>query len=451
MNVKIPLLKLRGKKFFTWFRHPSAPTKPFCMSTGLSDDQVEAAVAMSKALQEFQRNRKWHSADQYLLARRVHAEAAEIWFRAYRHELRMVPVVQLTIDPKTQQQQFSNAIDAVELAKMQQRCSQLEAEREVLLSERVTATTNRPFEEIAGEYLEWGRAQGGRGGRAWGEDHATHREIHLRFWGTKFALLADINLGEVDHEIAALRKGKGGKGHRSNKTVANYREALAAFCDWCVARQYLTKDPLALAGALDVTPEESRRALHDDEIQKLLVGCLPKRRIIYETAICTGLRANELRSLVVADLDRQAGGLYLHAGWTKSRKRDFQPLPQWLVDKLALLTNGQPGNAPLLRAMPKHTFDAWELDAIKRAGLMKRTNEGVCCFHCLRNTFVSLTDQTGASSATTQALARHATPQMTFGRYARVKGSAMRETVEQVGRVVQPVDQSERKLTGSGG
>ncbi|HUU94466.1 MAG TPA: hypothetical protein VM487_01905, partial [Phycisphaerae bacterium] len=54
----------------------------------------------------------------------------------------------------------------------------------------------------------------------------------------------------------------------------------------------------------------------------------------YEVALTTGLRANELRSLTVDDLDAEGCGLHLHAEWTKNRRPGFQALPAALVTRL---------------------------------------------------------------------------------------------------------------------
>ena len=42
---------------------------------------------------------------------------------------------------------------------------------------------NTPFREIADEYLDWGMASGGRGGRPWGKTHARERKNKLKWWG----------------------------------------------------------------------------------------------------------------------------------------------------------------------------------------------------------------------------------------------------------------------------
>src|SRR5262245_11403047 len=41
---------------------------------------------------------------------------------------------------------------------------------------------SKSITEAAAEYLEWGRAGGGIGGRPWGEHHDRKREFYLEFW-----------------------------------------------------------------------------------------------------------------------------------------------------------------------------------------------------------------------------------------------------------------------------
>src|SRR5262245_26980534 len=42
--------------------------------------------------------------------------------------------------------------------------------------------TPHDFQEVVGEYLAWGRMQGGRGGRPWAPDHLRKRKAQLAWW-----------------------------------------------------------------------------------------------------------------------------------------------------------------------------------------------------------------------------------------------------------------------------
>ena len=118
---------------------------------------------------------------------------------------------------------------------------------------------NRAFGKVRKEYLSWGEAQGGRGGKPWGATHARNRRKHLGWWQDRLGLdtLVDLHgiLPRVEGELRELQA----QG-RAGKTIANYAEALGAFCDWCVQRGYLSEDPLKALVPFDTTPRTHRRA-----------------------------------------------------------------------------------------------------------------------------------------------------------------------------------------------
>ena len=70
------------------------------------------------------------------------------------------------------------------------------------------------------------------------------------------------------------------------------------------------------------------------EIQRLLAMAPSHRQRLYEMALLSGLRGNELRQLFPDHLDIVECGLHLEARWTKSRKHQFLPLPRMLVEQL---------------------------------------------------------------------------------------------------------------------
>jgi len=126
-----------------------------------------------------------------------------------------------------------------------------------------------------------------------------------------------------------LRQGKSGK------TINNYLEALRSFAIWCSKKNYLKTNPFQELEYADSTPLTSRRSLSPKEIHRLLEAAPLYRRVLYEVAFCTGLRAGELRSLGAEHLDTERVGLWLKSAWTKNRKDGFQPLPEALVLKLS--------------------------------------------------------------------------------------------------------------------
>ena len=291
------------------------------------------------------------------------------------------------------------------------------------------------FCEVVAEYLAWGNTQGGRGGHPWGKGHARMRKKYLEFWKEQLGLkeLTDLSgvLPRVEKVLRRLhRDGKSGK------TLTNYADGIAAFCDWCVKRGYLESDPLKRLAAFDTTPQSVRRALTAEELRQLLQDCATDRRLLYELAICTGLRAGELAALRKSHFDEVRGGLRLEAAWTKNRKPGFQPLPRWLVARLSQDLCDKKRDDALVH-VPSHP--ARELDKdLKAAGIPKETEEGKIDFHSFRAVYVTLVIEAGASVKEAQSLARHSTPDLTMNVYARVRDSRLSEVVETVGDRIRP-------------
>ena len=71
---------------------------------------------------------------------------------------------------------------------------------------------------------------------------------------------------------------------------------------------------------------------------------------------------------------------------------------------------------------------------LERAGITERTAEGKLDFHACRVAFVSLVVEAGASVKEAQALARHATADMTLYTCARARSERLVEVAEIVGR-----------------
>jgi integrase len=257
------------------------------------------------------------------------------------------------------------------------------------------------------------------------------RKTHLAWWQERLGceLLSDLHgvLGDVERALRGLEAAG-----KSGKTLQNYSEAIAAFADWAVERQYLDRDPLDKLKSFDTTPNTRRRAMTPAEIRLLLEHCAPKRRLCYEAAFTAGLRAGELRSLKVLNLDVARGGLTLDAAWTKSRRAGFQPLPAWLVESLADSAKEKNAEDPLLY-VPTHTARDLEED-LKVAGIPKVTDEGKADFHSCRVAYVTFVLEAGASVSEAQSLARHATAGLTLNTYARTRNERLSHVAELVGR-----------------
>ena len=305
----------------------------------------------------------------------------------------------------------------------------------------------RPFSDVKEEYLNWGGSQGGRGGRPWGRGHARMRQSLLNWWETQLGLceLGDIESGlpRVEEELRELQK-RGLAG----KTLSNYAESLFAFCRWCAqkSRQYLETNPLDGLGRFDTTARTRRRAMTADEIRKVLAVAPEARKLLYEVAFCSGLRANELRQLSIGDLDLERRGLHLDASWTKDRKSAFQALPAELVRRLQAFLqresaeqlyqrhyarrDGDRKDIPPEPLLYVPTHSARSLDAdLRRAGIDKENPSGKIDFHACRVAYINFVLSVGASVREAQTLARHATADMTLNVYGRTVDTDLRALV----------------------
>ncbi|MGD0090055.1 MAG: site-specific integrase [Planctomycetota bacterium] len=325
--------------------------------------------------------------------------------------------------------------------------------------------TPRLFSEVLGEYMEWGRATGGHGGHPWGEGHARVKEQRLSFWQKQLGLqmIADLEgcLPRVEKALRELVVTPSTPAQAPRKpapkTLQGYAEALRAFILWCKQRGYLDTDPLAGMAGFNTDPQTQRRCVTAEEITALLAKCAEHRRLVYEVAFASGLRAGELRALTVKHLDTAHGGLNLEAAWTKGRKATFQPLASWLVERLD--TFAKTGTAaalyrqflehyhrdgkalkipadPLLY-VPSHPARDLGKD-LEAAGLTKWAPGGKVDFHSLRVAYVSFVLEAGANVKEAQALARHSTPDLTMNVYARARAERLAEVAEAVGETIRP-------------
>ena len=127
------------------------------------------------------------------------------------------------------------------------------------------------------------------------------------------------------------KAGKGfvkGSGGRAGKTVMHYANGLSAFVSWLYHREYLDVDPLRAMGKFDTTTKTTRRALTAGEIRRLLEAteatCYGRRRRLgYELALASGLRANEPRTKCSVRYGSSSGSFEL----VKDRRGKVYRLP----------------------------------------------------------------------------------------------------------------------------
>jgi hypothetical protein len=120
----------------------------------------------------------------------------------------------------------------------------------------------------------------------------------------------------------------------SAQTFNFYIVAVKGFCRWLVKDRRAHDNPLAHLEGLNVRLDRrhDRRALSADELRRLLQAAEHgpdrygmsghERAMLYELAVETGLRANELRSLTRASFDFDVPAVTLQAAYSKRRRVD---------------------------------------------------------------------------------------------------------------------------------
>jgi len=275
--------------------------------------------------------------------------------------------------------------------------------------------------------------------------------------------LAGITPAAVDRAVKGLREGRVVEGDEieyaySKAGIAHHLRAVKMFSKWLRANGRTREDWLfAVKVGGPVNPSERvrvRRALSQEEFTRLVAstqrsGVLEAvsggdRAMLYQLAGGTGFRASELASLTPASfaLDQQAPVVSVTAAYSKRKRDDHQPitaelaavLTPWLASK----AKGQAvfrlprlnKLAGMLRTDMRRAKAAWIREAAGRqerrerqsAAFLDEGGNGLALvdLHTLRVSYISWLVEGGASVKTCQELARHSTPVLTIGTYARM-------------------------------
>lgn len=291
------------------------------------------------------------------------------------------------------------------------------------------------YADVAKEYIAWGNAQGGLRGGAWNPKMAPAKRYHLAWWQDRLTLetMADM-FGTLPRIEAVIRQLQ--QSGRTPRTVNEYIISLTSFARWAFDREYLPRYPFERLKTVRSQTQTFTRAFTTDEIKALRQVAMPHRELLYQAAMHTGLRANELRSLVLQDLDMERCLIDLKPAWTKNRKGGKHPIPAWLAD--ALWRSGQSREPAKLYAetrkrytsrrvfsefallfVPANPAESLDIDLAK-AGIAKRTPEGRLIFGSFRHTYITMLSRTNIPISVIQQLARHATLHLTLGTYTHV-------------------------------
>ncbi len=240
-------------------------------------------------------------------------------------------------------------------------------------------------------------------------------------------------------------------------------KAVRHFCGWMVKHKRAAGSPVMDLETVNAEADRQyeRRSLTADELQWLIMATESgsvyqtttgtERAMIYAVAVCTGLRANEIRTLARAafDLDSKQPTVTVDAKNSKHRRKDVLPLTPELVGRLdrhlaAKLPNARAFNVPAKTAkMLRRDIDAarqrWIEESNVPANRKKRIDSDflayrdargkVCDFHSLRMTFITNLARGGVHPKVAQTLARHSSIELTMNTYTQIGEDERREGI----------------------
>jgi integrase len=224
---------------------------------------------------------------------------------------------------------------------------------------------------------------------------------------------------------------------KAAKTINEYLNAANALLNWMHRTGLLLANPLLCVGKVETQGKERRlrRALTDAEVQRLL-DVNPRHRVVYMTALLTGLRRAELKALRWGDfhLDAVRPFVNVRASTTKNHKAATMFLREDLVDALRAMR--PVGVSDVTRVfwrciprMPEYRSD------LAKAGIDFEDTQGRRVdFHALRHTLATNLSRSGVAPRVAMELMRHSDMRLTARTYTDASLLPMSDALEKLPR-----------------
>jgi len=221
------------------------------------------------------------------------------------------------------------------------------------------------------------------------------------------------------------------------RTINRKLGALKSFSRWLWETGRIHVDTMVQVHRLNARADRrrTRRALTDDEIRRLLEAAErgpdvlgmtgADRAMLYRIALGTGLRRDELRSLMSQSFyldDITKAKVVVGAAYSKHRRRDVLPIRRELAEAVARFIEGKSATAPLFPTLPVLTAVMLRKDlANARPWIPETDGRGrIVDFHALRTTYITRLARAGVAPAVAKTLARHSTITLTIDFYTDV-------------------------------
>jgi len=243
----------------------------------------------------------------------------------------------------------------------------------------------------------------------------------------KIRRISGLTLERVKGALAKVRE------IRSVGTVNLYIQHIKSFSRW-LWRTKRAKE-YALVDLQTKTPNRGerrrvRRRMTDSKVVAVISAAEqgdhvlgvsgPDRAVLYRLAHGTGFRSKELRTLTPERfrLDDDPPTVTVLACYAKNGEETAQPIAKSLADRLRAWLAGKRPGVPVFDGITQRTAEMLRVD-LGASDVPYETDDGVADFHASRGTYISNLVASGASVKTCQELARHSTPTLTIGIYAK--------------------------------
>jgi integrase len=206
----------------------------------------------------------------------------------------------------------------------------------------------------------------------------------------------------------------------SPKTLNEYLGSISSLLNWMEKHERIPRNPLqhvqkVQANGRQVRP---RRAFTDDEMQRLL-GVAGKRKVVYLTAVYTGLRRSELAALEWPDLHLVGEKPFINvrASTTKNHQQAVIALHPELVSEMRDHVAKMPTETPRVFAGVMPTMTRFKMD-LKAAGIPFLNTAGQRAdFHSLRYTLATNLARAGTAPRVAMEIMRHSDMRLTAKTY----------------------------------
>jgi len=206
----------------------------------------------------------------------------------------------------------------------------------------------------------------------------------------------------------------------SPKTLNEYLGSISSLLNWMEKHERIARNPLqhvqkVQGNGAQVRP---RRAFSDDEMQRLL-AIAGTRKVVYLTAVYTGLRRSEMNALERRDLHLESEKTFINvrASTTKNHQQAVIALHPELVAALRTHVASLPASASRIFAGFMPTMKRFKAD-LKAAGIEFVNATGHRAdFHSLRHTLATNLARVGTAPRVAMEIMRHSDMRLTAKTY----------------------------------